>query len=332
MVKPRFDRLSGCHIKPIRSVSHAASLALLMTGRLDSFRQSGKRPILFFHGATVPTLMTAAYRIAGLSWFDFLSMDARSVWGLDLLGYGESDSYPAQSLTENECDPNDYGVAASLVDDIDNAVTRILASTGADSLHIVAISRGAIPAGYYATAYPAKIRSLTFHGPITRQEQNVTALLAKYFGTTELPNISHFALSAEKRFELLRDDKPLGTISPLEPEFAACWVGDYSQRAHGDRAAVDLPVLAPIGFALDICNAWSGVYFDERLITMPALILRGEWDHVLTPAESCQEMFEEIGSSVKRYVQLSEGTHSMMYEKCRHTLYRETASFIREYD
>ena len=332
MVKPRFDGLSGCHIKPIRSVNHAANLALITAGRLDSFRKNGKRPVLFLHGSMSPTLLTGAYRIGGLSWFDFLSMDTRSVWGLDFLGYGESDPYPAAWQQEMGHDPNDYGGASSQMAEIDNAVTRILASTGADSLHVVAISRGSIPAGYYAAANPEKVRSLIFHAPITRNDGKASALLVKYFGSVALPRISHFAMSAEQHFEFVRDDKPPGTISPLEPEFAASWTSDYSQRVHGDPYKADLPVLAPIGFAVDIHNAWNGIYFDESGITMPTLIFRGEWDQRLTPADGCQELFEGIASPVKRYLQLSQATHSMMYETCRHTIYRESAAFLREHD
>ena len=38
--------------------------------------------------------MTSAFKIEGMSWFDALSEDNRPVYGLDLLGYGESDAYP----------------------------------------------------------------------------------------------------------------------------------------------------------------------------------------------------------------------------------------------
>ena len=287
----RFDEKSGCNVIPIKSVKHDANLALIRSQMNNPLLAGNQKPVLFFHGATVPTMMTSAYKIDGLSWFDALAASGRLVWGLDLLGYGESDQYPTVDLDGDHSDPENYGVAGSLIEEIDNAVEFILSESRETKLHVIAISRGAIPAGYYCAAFPEKIQSLTFHGPITRQGGNATDLVEKFFGTTSIPRVSHFALSSKNRFELLRDDKPEGTISPLEPGFTANWVRDYCSRVHGDPNAVDQPVLAPMGFAVDIFNAWNDIYFDETKLTMPTFILRGEWDHVLTSLNiSCHPM------------------------------------------
>jgi len=328
-LKTGFDSQSGCIISPVRSIKYDACLALI---RHSSNETGGPlRPVLFFHGATVPTLMTSAYRIDGLSWFDALAESGRPVYGLDLLGYGESDPYPGEEdgLPKN---PQDFGAGPDLIAEIDAVVDRIRSEHEVDAIHIIAISRGAIPAGYYSTAHPQKVRSLTLHGPITRQSGLGSAVIQKYFGTPSLPEISHFSVSAQDRFVLLRDDRPASTVSPLEEGFVRNWARDYSQRVHGDQELVDRPIKAPMGFAVDISNAWDDNYFDETLLTMPTFIIRGEWDEVLTPAASCQAFFEKIPGARKRYLQLPEATHSMMYEKCRRDVHRYTKSFLADHD
>jgi pimeloyl-ACP methyl ester carboxylesterase len=288
-------------------------------------------PVLFLHGATVPTLMTSGYRMGNLSWMDSLADDARAVWGVDLVGYGESDPYPLMKEAAN-VNARDFGSAEMQVPDIDRAVDRILSETGVTSLHLVAISRGAIPAGYYAAAHPEKIRTLTLHGPITRQEGTGGKLLQMLFGSDKLPQISHFDLTAMRRFEMLRDDKPTDAVSQLDPDFVANWVMDYNRRVHGVCSAEAPPITTPMGFVVDIYDAWCGRYFDTSKITMPTLLIRGEWDEVLTPARSCQELFEVIAAKDKRYIQFSRATHSLLFETQRLQLYETVKQFLTEFD
>lgn len=322
-----YDASTGCSVSSIPSRHPQANLALIS----HSSNRPGleRAPVLFFHGATVPTFMTSAFRIDGTSWFDALAAAKRPIYGIDLLGYGESDPYPSSSEGE-EINPADFGPGRELVSEIDVVVDAIRRECHADKVHIIAISRGAIPAGYYATEHPEKVQTITFHGPITRQVGLGRSVSQKYFGVPELPRVSHFAVSAKERFVLLRDDRPAGTESPLEEDFVRNWAAIYSQRAHGDASKVDEPIRAPMGFAVDIFNAWEDTYFDETRLTMPTFIIRGEWDQYLTPAVSCQRMFEVISNSRKLYLQLPEGTHSMMFERCRRALYRHTSQFLIE--
>lgn len=316
-----FDEISGCNIAKIKSIGYDANLALISHSKNDS-NTTGKIPVLFFHGATVPTLMTSAFKIEGMSWFDALSEDNRPVYGLDLLGYGESDAYPLANEV-GEKNPEEYGMASTLIDEIDHVVDVLLERYSVNSIHIIAISRG---------ANPMKVKSLILHGPITRQKNLGTAVIKKYFGTPRLPKVSHFSVSAFERFNLLKDDRPEDTKSPLEDDFIESWPHHYSQRVHGDQSKIHDPIKAPMGFAVDISNAWNDIYFDETQLTMPVMILRGEWDNILTPRDSCQNLFDKIPSRSKIYIQLSEATHSMMFEKCRWELYSHTKSFLSKND
>jgi pimeloyl-ACP methyl ester carboxylesterase len=226
----RVDNNAATRITYIPSAQCEARVALIRGGNTIREREAASRPVLFLHGATVPTLMTSGYRMGDLSWMDSLIDDGRSAWGVDLVGYGESDPYPVSSQDLGNVDARDFGAAETQILDIDRAVDRVLSETGTTSLHLVAISRGAIPAGYYAAAHPEKISTLTLHGPITRQDGAGEKLLQTLFGGNHLPQISHFDLTAMRRFEMLRDDKPPSAVSQLDPDFVANWVKDYNKR------------------------------------------------------------------------------------------------------
>jgi len=288
-------------------------------------------PILFLHGATVSSEFTCEYEMDGVSWMSYLLADGWASFGLDLPGYGRSDPYPDGGA--QEVDPRRFGSAETVLGDIDNAVEWVLDKTSAEALHLVAISRGAIPAGYYTSRYPKKVQSLTLHAPITRKEGVAPEIIQELLGTPEVPKQPSFALSALDRFRLLESDRPSGTTTNLERSFIENWVQDYGRatpRVDGEDVG-SRKIKTPIGFAVDIFDAWHGKYFDPRTIQCPTLILRGDWDKLLTPASETQILFEELGSEEKYYIQLPHSTHSMLFEKSRFDMYRYVSEFLGKF-
>lgn len=316
---------------------NAASIdgRLAISSPLNSRRCEKKRPVLFFHGATVPTQFTSEYRMEGTSWMGELDRCGWCAFGLDLPGYGRSSRYPRPNVPEP--DPRTFGSAESVQDDIDAAVNWILNETGADGVHVIAISRGAIPAGYYAAARPGTVRSLTLHAPITKKAGIEPEVVAELLGSPEVPRTDTFSLSANDRFRLLSEDRPEGTVSSLEESFTRNWVNHYGMTLATDPGpsgakAADRPIATPIGFAVDIFDAWHGKYFDATKITCPTLLLRGDWDRFLTPAPETQELYEELGASDKYYIQFPRATHSLLFEKGRHEMYRAVEDFLSRFD
>jgi pimeloyl-ACP methyl ester carboxylesterase len=292
-----------------------------------------KHPILFFHGATVPTQFTSEYKIDGVSWMDWNAKEGWASFGFDLPGYGRSDGYPPST---GAVDPRKYGSSETLMTDIDNCVNHVLKECGCDQLHVVAISRGAIPAGYYASKFPGKIRSLTFHAPITHKNGVDPAIIEELLGSPEVPKVANFGLSAMDRFHLLESDRPDGTTTNLEPSFITEWPRNYGAALAGssspELSVEDRKIDTPIGFAVDIFDAWHGEYFDPAAITMPVLIVRGDWDRFLTPATETQELFERIASAEKYYLQMPRSTHSILFERSRYRMYRAVSDFQANFD
>ena len=71
-------------------------------------------------------------------------------------------------------------------------------------------------------------------------------------------------------------------------------------------------------------------YYDPGKITVPTLLVHAEWDRD-TPAYMAQTLFPLlVNAPGKRYVQLPEGTHTIMIEKNRLMLFEAVQAFLDE--
>jgi alpha-beta hydrolase superfamily lysophospholipase len=89
---------------------------------------------------------------------------------------------------------------------------------------------------------------------------------------------------------------------------------------------------APNGVVQDTADYWAAgkAYYDPSKITVPTLLVHAEWDRD-TPPYMAQTLFPLlVNSPGKRYVQLAEGTHTIIMEKNRMELFRAVQSFIDE--
>lgn len=319
------------HVHFVDSVSIGGQLAI--STPLVGPATARNHPVLFFHGATVPSQFTSEYKMDGTSWMGQLSQHGWQVFGLDLPGYGRSSRYPEPE--GGDVDPRVFGSAEAVQADIAAAVDWILNETGTSAVHVIAISRGAIPAGYFAAAHAGKVRSLTFHAPITKKSGIAPEVVEELLGSREIPSTDRFSLSANDRFRLLAEDRPEGTVSSLETSFVENWVQHYGETlGNGSDGSIagDRPIATPIGFAVDIFDAWHGRYFEPAAVISPFLLLRGDWDRFLTPAAETQGLFEDIGAAEKYYVQFPRATHSLLFEEGRREMYSVVETFLSRFD
>ena len=69
-------------------------------------------------------------------------------------------------------------------------------------------------------------------------------------------------------------------------------------------------------------------YYDPAKITVPTLLILAEWDKD-TPPYMAQTLFPlMVNSPGKRYVELAEGTHSIIMEKNRLQLFKAVQAFL----
>jgi pimeloyl-ACP methyl ester carboxylesterase len=98
-------------------------------------------------------------------------------------------------------------------------------------------------------------------------------------------------------------------------------------------AAQTPPVLrAPNGVVQDGRDFWSKgkPLYDPSQITVPTFIAHAEWDQD-TPNYMLYSYFEKLTATpYRRYVQIGEGTHTLMMEKNRMQLFRAVQEFLDE--
>ena len=89
---------------------------------------------------------------------------------------------------------------------------------------------------------------------------------------------------------------------------------------------------APNGVIQDVRDYWAAgkAYYDAANIRVPTLLMQAEWDQD-TPAYMAQALFPLLKNApVKRYVEIGEGTHTVIMEKNRMQLFREVQMFLDE--
>ena len=98
-------------------------------------------------------------------------------------------------------------------------------------------------------------------------------------------------------------------------------------------AKMNPPVLrAPNGVVQDGLEYFGAgkPYYDPAKINVPTLLIHAEWDRD-TPAYMAQTLFPlMVNAPGKRYVQLAEGTHTILMEKNRMKLFEAVQAFLDE--
>ena len=140
--------------------------------------------------------------------------------------------------------------------------------------------------------------------------------------------INGHAHSAMTLLRGVADDKKAALIPPgvFEAWADATWATDPAAAANGNR------LRAPNGVVQDVNDYWMAgkPLYDPSLITVPTLLIHAEWDADL-PSYQAQGYFARlVNTPYKRFVELGEGTHTVMLEKNRMQFFHEIRDFLKE--
>lgn len=314
---------NGYDFENIKIQSRIKGLELsLLHLRHDNIKT--KTPVLFIHGASFPSALSSGFRINGYSWMDDLAGAGYDVYGLDFLGYGNSNRYKEMYLPPNENPP--LGRAEEIYLDIDNAVNFLIKKTGSPTVNIIAHSWGGSVAALYAQKFPDKINKLILYATIvSRNPQKPVEEIIE----TEYP--AYECMPPEKRIQLMKELTPENETSNLENDIFTRWGNEWLNLSSLFQQKLTDQVCFPNGSSVDVNNLLSGKsYFNPELILSPTLIIRGEWDKYPS-FEDAQNLFQSLKNvKQKRYVVIERGTHVIHLEKNRFQLYDEVRLFLNE--
>src|SRR6266516_3535141 len=109
----------------------------------------------------------------------------------------------------------------------------------------------------------------------------------------------------------------------------ATWASDPESTKHNP------PILrAPNGVLADLRAYWlvGKPQYDPANIKVPTLLIHAEWDADL-PSYQAHAYFAKLANApYKRFVELGEGTHTIIMEKSRMQFFREAAGFLDKDD
>ncbi len=277
------------------------------------------RIVLFVHGLLFPSESNFDLALDGLSWMDFVARDGWDVYAMDVRAYGRSTRPPEMSQPPTENLP--IGGYDTFVSDIGSVVDAIRARRHVTKVNLVGWSLGAGMAGAYTASANDKISRLVMFAPgwlpTTRPDPGKWSKLGAYLENT-------------------KDEEDYASIPPARREaiyprawFEAWWAAQFATDPAG--AAKNPPIIrSPAGPLADVRkHALSGrAFYDPGKITVPTLVVVGEWDTDTPPARG-QTVFALLTHApIKRFVMLGEGTHMMAFETTRIALFSEVQNFL----
>jgi pimeloyl-ACP methyl ester carboxylesterase len=288
-----------------------------------SFRP--ERTLLYVHGATYPSSTAFDLQLGGMSWMDYIAARGYDVYFLDLRGYGKS-TRPKEMSDKPEANaPIVRGDTA--VKDISTVVDFILKRRSIPRLDLLGWSWGTTLMATYTTQNAAKVERLVLYAPA-------------WIRTT--PSLVQAGPGPIPAYRMVRKDQALGRwltgvaenkkASLIPAGWFDAWA-DATWATDPEGGKMDPPVLrAPNGVVQDGVEFFGAgkAYYDPAKITVPTLLINAEWDQD-TPSYMAQTLFPLlINSPGKRYVQLAEGTHTIIMEKNRLELFKAVQAFLDE--
>jgi pimeloyl-ACP methyl ester carboxylesterase len=260
--------------------------------------------VLFVHGSSMASQPTFDLEVNGrpdssvMDWFAARGFDT---WCMDHEGYGRSD----KSRPIN-CD------IANGADDLAAGSEYILKATGARKLLVYGISSGALRAALFAQRHPECVARLALDAFVWTGEGSPTLAerkrkLPEYASKNRRPIDRAFVHSIFDR------DHP-GTAD------------DATIEAFAD-AIVALDDSVPTGTYVDMCSRLPLV--DPEKITVPAIIMRGQWDGIAS-IDDLFEFFKRLPNSDKQFAVMAGVSHASFQQKNYLTVYHILYSFFSQ--
>ncbi|MGB8397172.1 alpha/beta hydrolase [Bradyrhizobium sp.] len=265
--------------------------------------KAGERPkpvVFFVHGSSV-TSRVFDLDVPGHGEYSMMDAFARygfDCWTMDHENYGKS------GRTSGNSD------IASGVEDLRIATEVIARETGQQKFHFIGESSGALRAGAYAMAAPARIDRLVFAAFTYKGEGSPTlkkrAEQLDYFRSHNMRKRDRDMIRS-----IATRDRP-GTSDAAVIEALA-----DAEMAFGDQI--------PTGTYLDMTANLPVVH--PQKVLAPVLLVRGEYDGIATVTD-LEEFYNELPSGDRQFIILPGTAHSVTLATNRQLFWHVTRAFL----
>lgn len=316
--------VSALAVEDFHVPSNAAGIELFVRNKRPAGTQAfpSSRIVLFVHGTTFPSESTFDLSLDGLSWMDYIARAGYDVYLVDVRGYGGSTRPAAMSEPPDRNPP--VATLGEAVSDIDAAVDFIRLRRGVDRVSLIGWSWGTVVMGRYAATHPAKVDRLVLYAPVwQRRTENIAARGSDIATAYRLVNV------AATRARWLTGVAPDKHEHLVPRSWFETWVAANLATDPWGAKQTPAVIRAPNGGLASMRNtgAWVPPY-DPAAIQAPTLLVKGEWD-AETPSYMAQALFPLlVNAPLKQYLEIGEGTHSVMLERNRMHLFRAVQGFL----
>jgi pimeloyl-ACP methyl ester carboxylesterase len=280
--------------------------------------------LLYVHGSTYPSETAFDLQLNGLSWMDYIAQHGYDVYLVDLRGYGKSTRPPEMDKPAADNEPIVRTTTA--VKDVGAAVDFILKRRNVAKLNLLGWSWGTSIMGWYTAQNNDKVNKLVLYAP--QWIRNTPALTDSGAKLGAYRSVSRDAAKGRWLTGVPEDKK--ATLIP--PGWFEAWA-DATFASDPVGAKQTPPVLrAPNGTVLDTREYWGAgkPLYDPAGIRVPTFLAHAEWDADL-PSYMLHAYFAKLTNvPYKRYVEIGEGTHTIIMEKNRMQLFQAVQQFLDE--
>ncbi len=263
-----------------------------------------KGTVLFVHGSSMASQPTFDLQVPGRphsSAMDYFAGLGYDTWCVDMEGYGRSDKHRDIS----------YDIANG-ADDLAAASDYIMKTRGVSRFLVYGISSGALRAALFAQRHPGRVQRLaldafvwTGKGSPTLEER--TKKLAQWQSMRRRPMDRAFVHSIFNR------DHPGCAEEKVVEAFA--------------DAILALDDSVPTGTYIDMCSKLPVV--DPEKITVPTLIMRGEFDGI-AGFDDLQAFFKRLPNADKQFSVMAGISHASFQQINYMMVYHILSSFFTQ--
>jgi pimeloyl-ACP methyl ester carboxylesterase len=293
----------------------------------------GDQVVLFVHGAGTPAEVAFDVPRQDYSWMGYLARAGFDVFAMDMTGYGRS-ARPAamndpcnlsreQQLTfvpallAAPCMPS-YGqqmtTLASDWNDIGAVVDHLLALRRVEKVSMFAWSLGGPRAAGYAAQHPEKVRKLVLLAPAYNRS-------AKGEPPAQVP-ASGPAMNTQSREEFIANwNRQVGCPDQYDPAVSE---SVWSTMIESD------PVGATWGGGVRRApqvTTWGWTSAVVAKTRIPTLMVSGVHDKQVPP-ERVRDLYADLGSAQKVFVDLACSSHNAMWERNHLLLFRASLEWL----
>jgi pimeloyl-ACP methyl ester carboxylesterase len=288
--------------------------------------------LLYVHGATYPSETAFDLPIDGVSMMDLIASRGYDVYLVDIRGYGGSTRPPEMNLPAAENKPIVHTDVA--VHDFGAAADHILSKRKVSKLDVMGWSWGTSTVGAYTSTHNDKVNRLVLYAPLWLFRNDAAAMATAMGVQADKLGGYRMVSRASAKDRWLKGVPADKRDDLIPPGVFDAWA-DATFATDPEAGKQNPPMLrAPNGVIDDVLKYWSSEkpFYDPGKITVPTLIIHAEWDADL-PSYQAQAYFKELTHTpYKRFVELGEGTHTVMMEKNRMQFLREIMLFLDEKD